>query len=67
VGFSVLGIVVFVCGLLPGETLQSGRIADGGELHSWLQQLYVCVWPGRYKQERELRFLIIPLVSTSNW
>jgi hypothetical protein len=36
-------------------------------LHGWLQQLYVCLWPGRYKQERKLWILISPFVSNSSW
>jgi hypothetical protein len=53
-------------GVFPGEALQSGRITNGGELHGWLQQLYVCLWPGRYKQEKKLWILISPFVSSSN-
>jgi hypothetical protein len=31
-----------------GETIQSGWIADGGELHGRLQQLHVCIWPSEF-------------------
>jgi len=54
--------IILFWNLYSGKVVSSGWFAHGGELHVWLQQLHVCLWPGMHiassAQQSESSFIL---------